>query len=926
MRDGLSDDTIYGILEDRRGRLWLSHSKGLDSFDPVSGAIQRFDREDGLQSKEFTPGACNAGRSGRLYFGGVEGFSAFDPGAIEVDPFIPPVVLTDFLLFNKPVPVGPSSVLPVALGTSRRIELGWRDSIFAFEFSALSHRQAKRRRFAYQLVGFDKDWVVTDWRNRKASYTNLGHGRYVFRVKAANADGAWGENVAEIEVNLLAPPWRTWWAYTLYGLLVTGVAVSFVRTQRAKVERERAISARLRQADKLKDEFLANTSHELRTPLNGIIGIADSLLEGVTGALPEETNANLRMIVSSGRRLYHLVNDILDFSKLRNRDLVLQLGPVDMHTLTEVVLTLSRPLLRGKPVELVNEIPSASPAVWADENRIQQILHNLIGNAIKFTEAGRVAVSARVEAGHELVVCVSDTGIGIAEDARERIFRSFEQADGSTARVYGGTGLGLTVTRQLVELHGGRVWVESEVGKGSRFLFSVPLSAEPVCETARTVHREELRRVEPGEDSIGESVGKPLAAGSARILVVDDEPVNLQVVSNYLALRRYSIETATSGQEALQAVAAKGRFDLVILDVMMPRMSGYDVCRRLRESYLPSELPVVLLTAKNQVSDLVEGFAAGASDFLTKPFSRDELLSRVQLHLSLVRINDAFERFVPHQFLSTLGCDSVVKVRLGDQTEGIMTVLFSDIRSYTTLSEGMSPKENFDFINGYLRQVGPAIENNRGFVNQYYGDGIMAIFPESSSDAIRAGIEMQRRLVSYNESRLGKGRRPVKIGIGIHTGRLMLGIIGDEQRLDTGVISDTVNTAARMEGLTKHFGSQIIASGSALDALGRTNGLQHRFLGRVRVKGRVGDLPVYEILDGEAADSRALKERTRPDFEAALEHYAAGRPEPAIAGFERVLLVHRDDPAARRYMDRAARLLATGVPAGWTGVEAMDEK
>jgi ligand-binding sensor domain-containing protein len=369
MKDGLSDDTIYGILEDRQGRLWLSHSRGIDRFDPASGAIQRFDQEDGLQGKEFSPSASHAGRSGRFYFGGVEGFSVFDPAAIDVDPFVPPIVLTSFSLFNKPVEVGPSSVLPVTIGASRTIELGWRDSIFAFEFSALSHRLAKRRRFAYQLVGFDRDWVVTDWRNRKANYTNLGHGRYVFRVKAANGPGEWGANAAEVEVILLPPPWKAWWAYSLYALLAIGAVLSFVRFQEAKVERERAISERLRQADKLKDEFLANTSHELRTPLNGIIGIADSLLEGVTGKLPDETKANLRMIVSSGRRLYHLVNDILDFSKLRNRDLALQLGPVDMHTLTEVVLTLSRPLVRGKSVELVNEIPETTPAVWADENR-----------------------------------------------------------------------------------------------------------------------------------------------------------------------------------------------------------------------------------------------------------------------------------------------------------------------------------------------------------------------------------------------------------------------------------------------------------------------------------------------------------------------------------------------------------------------------
>src|SRR6185503_6953773 len=232
----------------------------------------------------------------------------------------------------------------------------------------------------------------------------------------------------------------------------------------------------LRETDRLKDEFLANTSHELRTPLNGIIGLADSMLDGATGPLTQAQQKNLDLIVGSGRRLTGLVNDILDFSRLQHKDLQLQRKPVDVHAVAAIVVNLTKPLLAGKPLELTNQIPTGFPLADADENRLQQILYNLVGNAIKFTYAGELTLSAQND-GDWLSISVTDTGIGIAPEKQQRIFEAFEQADGSVARVYGGTGLGLSVTRRLVELHGGTIQVESELGKGSRFTFTLPASS-----------------------------------------------------------------------------------------------------------------------------------------------------------------------------------------------------------------------------------------------------------------------------------------------------------------------------------------------------------------------------------------------------------------------------------------------------------------
>lgn len=403
------------------------------------------------------------------------------------------------------------------------------------------------------------------------------------------------------------------------------------RINTMKKEREEAQQKaiqNLKVAEKLKDEFLANTSHELRTPLNGIIGIAESLIDGAAGAASKQMKTNLSMIVSSGRRLSNLVNDILDLSKLRHREIQIQSKSVSIKILTDIVLSISKPLTAGKEITLINGISQSIPPVNGDENRLQQILINLVGNAVKFTEKGEIIVSAEVKGG-EVEIAVSDTGIGIPQDKLADIFRSFEQVDASTEREYAGTGLGLSITKQLVELHGGQLQVKSTVGKGSTFTFSIPLSSDPAIDISESTP--EILRLE--EDKQGVPIEVPVE-GNHHVLVVDDDITNLQVLNNHLKLQGYSVTSALNGMEALAAVESV-KPDIVLLDIMMPKMSGYEVCEKIRESHSPNQLPILMLTAKNQVSDLLEGFSVGVSDYLPKPFSKKELLARVKTHLRL---------------------------------------------------------------------------------------------------------------------------------------------------------------------------------------------------------------------------------------------------------------------------------------------------
>ncbi|MGD1939269.1 MAG: response regulator [Cyanophyceae cyanobacterium] len=527
-----------------------------------------------------------------------------------------------------------------------------------------------------------------------------------------------------------------------------------------------AKNEQMQRLDELKDEFLANTSHELRTPLNGTIGIAESMLDGVAGELNEKQRQNLTLVVQSCYRLNTLVNDILDFSKLRHKAIELQRKPVGIREIVEAILRLCQPLVQDKDLTLVNAISPAFPLAHADENRLQQILYNLVGNAIKFTDQGFIGVSAELVSfsdlsGHNssdngnkvadqnrsdrnvenngfkvarkfdgggdgsngsngdrppklptnipqqyLAITVSDTGIGIPGNKLGRIFESFEQADGSTSRQYGGTGLGLAVTKQLVSLHGGDITVKSVVGKGSQFTFTLPTVAEqmgdsedsepltlaPTLALAETIgdrlkrEGQSLVNAEITSGIIGKSSPKDSdltlpaldSDDKFRILIVDDEPINLQVLVNHLSLEDFAVTQANNGVEALAFIDQGLKPDLVLLDVMMPRMTGYEVTQTLRKKYPSHELPILMLTAKNQSDDIVQGLSKGANDYLTKPIKKRELLARLKTHLRLSHLTRAYAKFVPREFLNILSKESILDVKLGDAVQREMSVLFSE--------------------------------------------------------------------------------------------------------------------------------------------------------------------------------------------------------------------------------------------------------
>jgi len=550
------------------------------------------------------------------------------------------------------------------------------------------------------------------------------------------------------------------------------------------------------------------------------------------------------------------------------------------------------------------------------------MLFNLIGNSIKFTESGYVKVEAREEE-NEIVLMIEDTGIGIPEDKLDTVFASFEQVEGDDSRSYGGTGLGLTVTKQLVELHGGRVSVISELGSGSTFSLFLPKS-ERELGAIQTVEDAILDIDEESIQGEQESdVQTKVQPNGIRLLIVDDEPVILEVLNNQLTMQGYEVVQANNGEEALKLIEGDKKFDLIILDIMMPRMSGYEVCEKVREIYLPNELPVVMVTAKTGIADIVQGLATGANDYLTKPFSKDELLSRIKTHLNLHSINKAMGKFVPGPFLRAIGRESITEVKLGDLADQEVTVLFSDIRGFTSLSEDMTPKDNFKLINAYNRRMGPIVRANGGFINQYFGDGIMAIFPKDSDGALLASIKMQKKLEEYNIERKKAVRQPLTVGMGLHTGPLVMGVTGDGERLNTTVIADTVNITSRIEGLTKHYGVSVLISEVCKNSLSNPENFTFRYLGQVKVRGKQNPNRLYECIDGEQAEIMVKKIKSLETFNHGVKHFYTKEFPTASVAFEKTLQINPDDATAKLFLTKSGKYISKGVAKDWTGVEEM---
>ncbi|PHJ41445.1 ATP-binding protein [Vibrio sp. PID17_43] len=427
------------------------------------------------------------------------------------------------------------------------------------------------------------------------------------------------------------------------------LAISFARMQRSIREKIQTIKQQneelesnikliqkqneeLQLADKLKDEFLATTSHELRTPLHGMVGIAETLVSGANGAIPASQKYQLDIIIKSGQRLANLVDDLLDYHKMRYGSMDIHKSAVSLASATRLVLELSGHLLGNKTIRIINQVPVDLKAVSADPQRLEQVLYNLIGNAIKYTSEGKIVISATV-VDEQVRVQVVDTGQGIPAEQLEHIFEPLIQAGQDSSRYRQGAGLGLSISRQLIELMGGSLYVSSQPMVGTTFSFTLPLASEEEIQASQTLAARGHFQIPDLNMESNDDLSLPENPNGPLLYVADDEPVNLRVLESFLRLEGYRVRTISDGPDTL-ALIKKEKPELLLLDIMMPGMSGYQVCSELRNTYDHAELPIIMLTALNQTEDRVRGFESGANDYLSKPFNKQELAARIQAHLT----------------------------------------------------------------------------------------------------------------------------------------------------------------------------------------------------------------------------------------------------------------------------------------------------
>lgn len=427
------------------------------------------------------------------------------------------------------------------------------------------------------------------------------------------------------------------------------LAVSFERMQRSIREKIQLIKSQnielenniqvirkqndeLQLANKLKDEFLATTSHELRTPLHGMIGIAEALISGANGPINGAHKYQLDIIISSGQRLANLVDDLLDYHKMRYGHLDMELRAVNLASATQLVLALSSHLLGKKQIRIINQVAENPIWVCADAQRLEQVLYNLIGNAIKYTSEGKIVISATQQEDHVRVQVV-DTGQGIPAEQLEHIFEPLIQAGHDSSRYRQGAGLGLSISRQLIGLMDGSLYVSSQPMVGTTFSFTLPLATSEQIEHAQQTQMAHFQIPELTELEKDEENHLPENPDGPLLLVADDEPVNLRVLKSFLRLEGYRVKTVQEGNEVLSSVKEE-QPELLLLDIMMPGMNGYQICEQLRQDYDHAQLPIIMLTALNQSDDRLKGFEVGANDYLSKPFNKQELAARIQAHLT----------------------------------------------------------------------------------------------------------------------------------------------------------------------------------------------------------------------------------------------------------------------------------------------------
>lgn len=633
--DGLPGNMIYGILEDSFGRLWISTNDGISCFDPEANTFRNYSEADGLLFRQYNMYSFCQARSGLMYFGGINGITTFYPELLIDNPHNPQPKIGKIVIQNKEVlPFDETGILSDNILQTKKIKLRADQSSLTIEFFVSNYLAGKHNTFAYKLDGLDKDWTIsTD--NRQVTYTNLSPGKYIFMVKAANNDGKWNEEATSMEIRVLPQWWQTWWAILLF-LVTAGVIVRyilrFVNQRRAMDEQlraERIEKEKMEEVNQMKTRFFINISHEFRTPLTLILSPLQDIIERTTD---KWQRSQLVHIQKNTNKLLHLVNQLMDYRRAELGFFELRVKRMNAKNQILEICNLFDKLAKRKKISFNIEDLAADKEFLVDSNYLELILTNLLSNAFKFTpDEGRIVVRMEEDVNY-FILEVEDTGCGISADKQTLIFDRFYQVDND----YVGTGIGLSLVKRLVDLHHGRIEVKSQPGEGSTFTVYIPQNEEQYdhleMETQPTEISGQVKHKNLDfilEDAVvDEMQTEEGATKTDTLLIVEDNAEVTEYLTDRLS-KNYHIYTAANGADALEVLKDK-EVDLVLTDVMMPVMDGIKLCRAIKQNIKTCHIPVIILSARSNTEDQLQGLEVGADDYLPKPFTYAVLKAKIQ--------------------------------------------------------------------------------------------------------------------------------------------------------------------------------------------------------------------------------------------------------------------------------------------------------
>ncbi|WP_175403975.1 hybrid sensor histidine kinase/response regulator transcription factor [Mucilaginibacter sp. PPCGB 2223] len=637
-KNGLSNGVIHKIIQGKNGNIWVSTNHGLCVLNTKTNSIVSYSQYNGLQSDTFYDSSGLLAADGTIYFGGVAGFNYFKESDIRKNNNVPTVMLNQLSINNAVVKPDPNHTINEAIEVAKEARIPYKES-FAISFIALNYTLPHQNRYKYFMKGLDKNWVDAGG-NTTAYYTNLDPGTYTFMVKACNNDGQWNKQPATIKIIIPPPFWMTGYAYFIYLALIAGclwlIRRNGIKKIRIKMEadQERKAAEAMHELDLMKIKFLTNLSHEFRTPVSLIVAPADKLLAMQPD---QESLSQLRVIKRNARRLLNLVNQLLDFKKIEEHELRLNCSEGEIVQFIRDITDSFRDLAEAKNIHF--SMASNLEAVYClfDHDKIERVLFNLLSNAFKFTPPSRQVIVtitgmySEAENAYEIIISVKDNGVGMTKQELNRVFDRFYQAEAPLSVLNQGSGIGLAITKELVNLHGGDITVQSEKEQGSTFTVKLKFAASSEKHDQATTSANHSPFKQIKAHNLPQANNIP--ADWAHVLVIEDNDEFRNYLVDALGAN-YKMSSAIDGRDGWQKALALHP-DLIVSDISMPYIDGIQLSNKLKSDKRTSHIPIILLTAHAQQEDQLIGLGSGASDYVTKPFNFDILNIKIKNLLNL---------------------------------------------------------------------------------------------------------------------------------------------------------------------------------------------------------------------------------------------------------------------------------------------------